>query len=176
MKRARLSVAWLLLVVACAFIGVGLFAQFRSAKAPSWARFVDGSMSWAVTPDRWGPLRFVSFALTARMGDGAVRYATLQGGAHEWRHDAGFSIALTRGGVFVYVERPVDRGQVARAPAWVVWGSGAALMTIPLLGYALRRRAVRRGLCAECGYDLCGIAQDKPCPECGLVRSTSVVG
>jgi hypothetical protein len=166
-----------MMVAACALIGVGLFAQFRSAKAPSWARFVDGSMSWAVTPNRWGPSRFVSFALTARSGDGAPRYAMLEGaGAHEWPHGAAFSIALMRGGVFVYVERPANRGLVARAPAWVVWGSGVALMTIPLMGYARRRRAIRRGLCAHCRYDLTGIAQGKPCPECGFVRSKSVVG
>ena len=166
-----------LVIVACALIGVGLFAQFRSTKAPSWARFVDGSMSWAVTPERWGPLKFASFALTARMGDGAARYAMLDGaGAHEWRHDARFSIALTRGGVFVFVERPTDRGLVVRAPAWWLWGSGAALMTIPLIGCGLRRRAIRRGLCAQCRYDLTGIAQDTPCPECGFVRTTAVGG
>jgi hypothetical protein len=119
----------------------------------------------------------VSFALTARSGDGAPRYAMLEGaGAHEWPHGAAFSIALMRGGVFVYVERPANRGLVARAPAWVVWGSGVALMTIPLMGYARRRRAIRRGLCAHCRYDLTGIAQGKPCPECGFVRSKSVVG
>lgn len=165
------------MVVACALIGVGLFAQFRAAKAPSWARFVDGSMSWAVTPDRWGPSRFVSFALTARSGYGAPRYAMLErAGAHEWRHDAAFSIAFARGGVFVFVERPADRGLVVRAPAWAVWWSGVALMLVPLAGFALRRRAIRRGLCAQCRYDLKGIAQDRPCPECGFVRTGSVVG
>jgi hypothetical protein len=30
-----------------------------------------------------------------------------------------------------------------------------------------RRRRVRLGGCANCGYDLCGIAPGSMCPECG---------
>ncbi len=36
--------------------------------------------------------------------------------------------------------------------------------------------SLRRPRCARCRYDLRGIAHDKPCPECGLERTNSVVG
>jgi len=156
------------LVVAAALAGLGVVAQFRAAKAPAWARFVDGSMAWAVKPERRGPVRYVAFALTPRTSDGSARYAMLEaGGAHEWRAEAPFSAALTRGGVFAYIERPAGRPLVVRAPAWALWGVGVGLMAVPLAGLARRRWAIRKGRCVACGYDRRGIASGAPCPECG---------
>ncbi len=34
-----------------------------------------------------------------------------------------------------------------------------------------RRRAVREGCCAKCGYSLVGTPADKPCPEYGTARA-----
>jgi hypothetical protein len=34
-----------------------------------------------------------------------------------------------------------------------------------------RRRAVREGCCATCGYSLVGTPADKSCPECGTARA-----
>jgi len=37
---------------------------------------------------------------------------------------------------------------------------------LPFMGFVVmkRRRRIKRGLCAQCGYDLTGVAT---CPECG---------
>lgn len=60
--------------------------------------------------------------------------------------------------------------------AWV-WGIGLAGAGALLFGpvrrtVRARRRAKRPWSCAQCGYDLRGIAHDKPCPECGLKRGS----
>jgi hypothetical protein len=155
-------------------LGVGAAAQFRKAPAPAWARFVDGSMAWAITPERVGPARYVRFTLTPAGGDGSPRYAMIEnGGAHQWKTDGRFAASLGRGRVMVFTERSAGRGMVASVPAWAAWGPGLALCALPALSWVARRRALRGGLCATCGYDLRGTADGMPCPECGSARSDS---
>lgn len=163
-----------MVVAIVCLIGVGLLAQFRKAPSPGWARFVDGSMSWAITPERVGPARYVRFSITPAGGDGSPRYAMIEnGGAHQWKTDGRFAASFGRGRVMVFTERSAGRGLVASVPAWTAWGAGLALCALPVMSWAVRRRASKRGLCAECGYDLRGTASDMPCPECGSARSDS---
>ncbi len=162
--------------VAVVLIAIGLVAQFRKGPtpAPSWARFIDGSMAWAITAERVGSARYVRFSITPAGESGAVRYAMIEnGGAHQWKAEGRFAASLGRGRVTMFVERSQGRAMVATAPAWVLWAPGIALGTLPALGWVARRRARNRGLCFSCGYDLRGIAQDMPCPECGSARSDS---
>lgn len=57
---------------------------------------------------------------------------------------------------------PIWAGLAADAAVWgTMW---LALLTLPRVARRWHRR--RRGRCAECGYDLCGVTSGV-CPECG---------
>ena len=58
-----------------------------------------------------------------------------------------------------------------RMPDWaacVMW----LPLAIPLVGWQKRRRRIRHGLCAVCGYNL--LATPERCPECGTVAEKNI--
>jgi hypothetical protein len=61
-------------------------------------------------------------------------------------------------------------GGVATAPIWPIVLATGLLPCAYLISLGRRRRALRKGLCPVCGYDL--RATPDRCPECGAVPST----
>ena len=55
--------------------------------------------------------------------------------------------------------------QGVQAPLWAVATAAAGLPLLRTANWLLKRRRVRPGLCARCGYDL--RATPEKCPECG---------
>lgn len=62
--------------------------------------------------------------------------------------------------------RPIWPGLLADTLFYAVLFAGLH----QLVGWGKRARRRGRGRCAACGYDITGIADDEPCPECGRVK------
>ena len=58
-----------------------------------------------------------------------------------------------------------------QVPILYVLGAWLMISFLPTRAWIVHRRRVKRGWCLKCGYDLQGIDENKPCPECGQARS-----
>lgn len=61
----------------------------------------------------------------------------------------------------------LNGGRFVNIPYWCLATLAAVAPLLATLGIVRRRRSVRRGFCATCGYDL--RASPDRCPECGSV-------
>jgi hypothetical protein len=56
-----------------------------------------------------------------------------------------------------------------------IWWLGAPILVAGLF-LATRYRAIKIGLCPKCLYDLSGLEENAPCPECGTPRAGTSTG
>ncbi|MCX5660512.1 MAG: hypothetical protein NTW19_12425, partial [Planctomycetota bacterium] len=59
-------------------------------------------------------------------------------------------------------------------PCWFLTLVSLLPISLPWFLVWRKRRLIRPGCCAACGYDLRGSPADGDCPECGAVRTIDV--
>lgn len=171
--RARVAAGVLVTAIGLVALAVGLVAQWSSASSPVWARLVDGSMGFMVSPDRAGPLAYMNLQIDPRPPDDQPRFVYVPGaGVVSWTPGPPTRVGMAGGFVYALHEHGLDRVALVRAPAWVVWGPGGALFLMGFAAAFVRGRRVRRGACVSCGYDLRGLREGASCPECGVERTS----
>ena len=170
------------------FGGANSPLEFISRSSGGFCYFCFRDVLWSYGPKEWGGYRSAPDGV-AYFDSGRTRvpFLGLLGMSRiESRQHSGW-VRVDRHGFFVEFGSvwgipkaygPIRFDLVVVTPAWFL----AILLSVPGLlwlyrrYFGVRKRRLRRGLCANCGYSRQGIPVDSRCPECGACVGEAVGG